>query len=145
MNENDRKKDEIKKKIKANTLAALAGSTTGYLGGATLGAGMGKAKYLKDRQAYIKKKAKGKHLDRVTKKKMIAHFDRQKVPVKKIFPDTKIKKIKPRKDIYKANMVAEGARMGVTGMVKGVPYGVMLYSIYDAANKRIKDNERRDK
>ena len=35
--------------------------------------------------------------------------------------------------------------MGVTGMVKGIPYGVMLYSIYDAANKKIKDNERRDK
>ena len=29
MNENDKRKDEIKKKIKANTLAALAGSTTG--------------------------------------------------------------------------------------------------------------------
>ncbi len=143
MNENDRMKDEIKRKIKANTLAALAGSATGYVGGATLGAGMGKAKYLKDRREYIKKKAKGRPLDKAAKKKIIAQFDRQKVPVRKIFPDSKVRKIRPRKDIYKANMVAEGARMGVTGMVKGIPYGIMLYSVYDTANKKLKNNERR--
>lgn len=142
MNENDRK-DDIKKKLKANVLAGVAGSTAGYVGGVTLGAGMTKAKYLKDRRAYIKKKAKGKKLGRAAKKKVITQFDRQRVPVRKIFPDTKLKKIRPRKDIYKAKMVAEGARLGVTGMVKGLPYGVMLYSVYDTAGRKLKNNERR--
>lgn len=142
MNENDRK-DDIKKKLRASALAGIAGSTAGYVGGATLGAGMTKARYLKDRRAYIKKKAKGKKLGRAAKKKMITRFDKQRVPVRKIFPDTKMNKIRPRKDIYKAKMVAEGARLGVTGMVKGLPYGVMLYSVYDTAGKRLKNNERR--
>lgn len=131
-------KEDIKKDIKHRALAGVAGSTLGYIGGAAYGVAGTQAKYLKDRRKYVKNKAKGKHIDKNMKKKMIQRFDNEIVPVKRIFPDLNSKKIRPRKEIYRARMGMEGARLGVTGLVKGMPYGIVAYSLYDGNKNRMK-------